>query len=178
MGEVRWRGGCLPSLLLPARGFDASSGGAARRSIPAHRCTAFDRPVWCRASGRKREKESVASPHELWSRVGKSANRLLDFRANLSARCPSLFSGQTGVHGPESLWRSQSGPLPPTANKSQPRMTEITTPGMRRISTSGRRRAGLTVGTPICSIVMGAGISGMAAAIQLKRQFGLQDVLV
>lgn len=30
----------------------------------------------------------------------------------------------------------------------------------------------------VCSIVMGAGISGMAVAIQLKRHFGLEDVLV
>jgi threonine dehydrogenase-like Zn-dependent dehydrogenase len=37
----------------------------------------------------------------------------------------------------------------------------------------------LTLSTPtIRSIVMGAGISGMAVAIQLKRHFGLEDVLV
>lgn len=36
----------------------------------------------------------------------------------------------------------------------------------------------LTLLLTLDSIVMGAGFSGMATAIQLKRKFGLEDVLV
>lgn len=31
---------------------------------------------------------------------------------------------------------------------------------------------------PLVSIIMGAGLSGMAAAIQMKRKMGFDDVLV
>ncbi|BGP56832.1 hypothetical protein JCM8202_006020 [Rhodotorula sphaerocarpa] len=56
-------------------------------------------------------------------------------------------------------------------------MTRNTTPGALPTSSSAILSELIGIRNPD-SVVMGAGFSGMAAAIQLKRHFGLEDVLV